>query len=85
MPGRKRDKINTPVNSPDDALQHDKTDLHENEDQTQGQPHGLSEVDEKLSNRSGRSAVRGGENNFQGEPPSGYGTEAPGKQGGGKR
>lgn len=35
--------------------------------------------------RSGQSVVEGGENEQRGEPPEGYGTEAPQVQGGGKR
>ena len=44
-----------------------------------------SPVDKSLSNRSARSIVAGGENEERGEPPPGYGTEAPQVQGGGKR
>lgn len=44
-----------------------------------------SKVDQSFSHRSNRSAERGGQNQQQGEPTPGYGTEAPQVQGGGKR
>ncbi len=37
------------------------------------------------SSRSNESLVEGGENEVRGEPAEGYWSEAPGKQGGGKR
>jgi hypothetical protein len=54
------------------------------ESEQQEQPH-PSEVDKSVSHRSGRSVERGGQNDERGEPPPGYGTEAPQVQGGGKR
>lgn len=46
---------------------------------------GLSEVDKGMSHRSNQSAKEGGQNEQQGEPNPGYGSVAPGMQGGGKR
>ena len=44
-----------------------------------------TEIDRSLKNRSGESVVEGGADEQRGEPPPGYGTEAPQVQGGGKR
>jgi len=54
---------------------------HRHEHAQQNQP----ESDQSLQHRSGQSVVEGGENEQRGEPPAGYGTEAPQVQGGGKR
>ena len=47
--------------------------------------HNQAEIDQSQQHRSSHSTVEGGENEQRGEPPAGYGTEAPQVQGGGKR
>lgn len=46
---------------------------------------GLNDAENRMRNRSNNSAIEGGANEKQGEPPPGYFTEAPGHQNGGKR
>jgi hypothetical protein len=66
-----------PKQSPAEKAEH----RHEHAQQNQNQ----AEFDQSLQHRSGQSLVEGGENEQRGEPPAGYGTEAPQVQGGGKR
>jgi hypothetical protein len=84
MPGRKRDPINTPVDAPDNPILNKEAENAEASDVQKKSPR-RGKIGKAHNSRSIKSIVKGGDNEYQGEPPEGYGTVAPGKQNAGKR
>lgn len=79
MPGRKRARTDSEVEHAQHGEQHD------SEQGRQGHLEATNADEMGVAQRSEESVVKGGENQELGEPQPGYGSVAPGIQGGGKR
>ncbi len=79
MPGRKRARTDNEVENAQHGEQHDE------EQGRQGNLEATNADDMGATHRSEELFVEGGDNREQGEPQPGYGSVAPGIQGGGKR